>query len=92
MRITCDPAKRQRTLRERGLDMRRAKEIFAGYHFTRVDDRFDYGEPRFTTVGWLDSRLVVFVWTPRGTARRIVSMRHSHEREAKTLRQFLPEG
>ena len=69
MRITCDPAKRQRTLEERGLDMRRAKEIFAGYHFTRVDDRFDCGEPRFTTVGWLDSRLVVFVWTPRGTAR-----------------------
>jgi len=92
MRITCDPAKRQRTLQERGLDMRRAKEIFAGYHFTRVDDRFDYGEPRFTTVGWLDSRLVVFVWTPRGAARRIVSMRHCHEREAKTLRQFLPQG
>jgi uncharacterized protein len=92
MRITCDPAERQRTLEERGLDMRRAKEIFAGYHFTRVDDRFDYGEPRFTTVGWLDSRLVVFVWTPRGTARRIVSMRHCHEREAKTLRQFLPQG
>ena len=92
MRITCDPAKRQRTLQERGLDMRRAKEVFAGYHFTRVDDRFDYGEPRFTTVGWLDSRLVVFVWTPRGTARRIISMRHCHEREAKTLRQFLPQG
>jgi len=92
MRITCDPKKRQRTLKERGLDMRRAKEIFAGYHFTRVDDRFDYGEPRFTTVGWLDSRLVVFVWTPRGIARRIVSMRHCHEREAKTLRQFLPQG
>ena len=92
MRITCDPAKRQRTLQERGLDMRRAKEIFADYHFTRVDDRFDYGEPRFTTVGWLDSRLVVFVWTPRGVARRIVSMRHCHEREAKTLRQFLPKG
>ncbi len=92
MRITCDPAKRRRTLQERGLDMRRAEEIFAGYHFTRVDDRFDYGEPRFTTVGSLDSRLVVFVWTPRGTARRIVSMRHCHEREAKTLRQFFPKG
>ena len=91
MRITCDPAKRQRTLQERGLDMRRAKEIFAGYHFTRVDDRFDYGEPRFTTVGWLDSRLVVFVWTPRGTARRIVSMRHCHEREAKKVRTYLDQ-
>ena len=91
MRITCDPAKRQHTLQERGPDMRRAKEIFAGPHFTRPDDRFDYGEPRFITVGWLDARLVVFVWTPRGTARRIISMRHCHEREAKAIRPYFPE-
>jgi uncharacterized DUF497 family protein len=88
MRITCEPLKRQRTLAERGLDMRRAKEVFAGVHFTRADDRFDYGEPRFVTVGMLDSRLVVFVWTPRGSARRIISMRHCHEREAKRLRPY----
>ena len=88
MRITCDPAKRKRTLAERGLDMRRAKEVFAGTYFTRADDRFDYGEPRFVTVGMLDSRLVVFVWTPRGSARRIISMRHCHEREAKRLRPY----
>ena len=88
MRITCDSSKWQRTLAERGLDMRRAKEVFAGIHFTRADDRFDYGEPRFVTVGMLDSRLVVFVWTPRGSARRIISMRHCHEREAKRLRPY----
>jgi uncharacterized DUF497 family protein len=88
MRITCDAAKRRRTLAERGLDMRRAKEVFAGVHFTRADDRFDYGEPRFVTVGMLDSRLVVFVWTPRRSARRIISMRHCHEREAKRLRPY----
>jgi uncharacterized DUF497 family protein len=41
MRITCDPAKRQRTLAERGLAMRRAKEVFAEVPFTRADDRFD---------------------------------------------------
>jgi uncharacterized protein len=91
MRITCDSEKLQRTLQERGLDMRRAKEVFAGFHFTRADDRFDYGEPRFITVGWLDARLVVFVWTPRGTARRVISMRHCHEREAKTFRTHFPE-
>ena len=88
MRITCAPSKWQRTLAERGLDMRRAKEVFAGVHLARIDDRFDYGEPRFVTVGMLDSRLVVFVWTPRGSARRIISMRHCHEREAKRLRPY----
>jgi uncharacterized DUF497 family protein len=89
MRITSDRAKRAWTLEVRGLDMRRAKEIFAGVHLTRVDDRLDYGEPRFITAGWLDERLVVFVWTPRGVARRIISMRHCHEREAKRIRPHL---
>lgn len=89
MRITCDSAKRQQTQSERGLDMRRAKEVFAGPHLTRKDDRWEYGEPRYITVGWLDSRLVVFVWTPRGVARRIISMRHCHEREAKKVRPLL---
>lgn len=70
MRITCDPAKRQQTLDERGLDMRRAKEVFAGLHLTRKDDRWDYGEPRYVTVGWLDSRLVVFWRRGHSTAPR----------------------
>jgi uncharacterized DUF497 family protein len=43
------------------------------------------------TVGWLDSSLVVFVWTPRGSARRVISMRHCHEREAQKLRPHFPE-
>lgn len=33
------------------LDMLRASEIFAGLHLTRDDDRYDYGEPRFISVG-----------------------------------------
>ena len=41
MRITCDPAKRAQTMSERGLDLRRAGEVFAGPHFTRPDDRKD---------------------------------------------------
>jgi uncharacterized protein len=71
--------------------MRRAGEVFAGEHLTRLNDRLDYGGTRYVTAGWLDSRLVVFVWTPRGTARRIISMRHCHEREAKRLRPHLAD-
>ena len=91
MRITCNRAKREQTLLERGLDMLRAKEIFAGRHFTRPDVRHDYGEPRFITVGWLGERLVVFAWTPRGVARRVFHMRHCHEREAKKVRAHLDQ-
>ncbi len=36
---------------------------------------------RFITVGRLDVRLVVMVWTPRGEVRRIISMRKANDRE-----------
>jgi uncharacterized DUF497 family protein len=39
MRITCIAAKREKTFRERGLDFRRAREVFDGKHLTVVDDR-----------------------------------------------------
>ena len=58
--------------------------MFDGRHFTGQDSRQDYEEDRFITVGLLDTRLVVLVWTPRGEARRIISMRKANDRE-KTL-------
>jgi uncharacterized DUF497 family protein len=68
MRIEFDAAKRDQTLRERGLDMARADEIFAGATLTVSDDRRDYGEDRFITIGFLDARMVVAVWTARRAA------------------------
>jgi hypothetical protein len=64
MTITFDPSKRDLTLKHRGLDFARAGEVFAGQTATIVDDRFDYGETRFITAGYLDGRMVVTVWTP----------------------------
>jgi uncharacterized DUF497 family protein len=81
MDIDYDPVKRKRTLSERWLDFARASEIFAGHHFTAEDAREDYSEPRFITVGLVDDRMVVMVWTPRGKVRRIISMRKANERE-----------
>jgi uncharacterized protein len=82
VRITYDPKKRAKTLAERGLDFAAAASIFAGPHATAIDDRKDYGETRFITAGKLLGRIVVMVWTPRGTARRVISMRHCHGPEA----------
>jgi uncharacterized DUF497 family protein len=81
MKLTFDVAKRERTLAERGLDFARAGEVFAGVTVTRTDSRKDYGERRFVSVGNLDDRVVVIVWTSRGQARRIISMRKANERE-----------
>lgn len=86
MKITCDPAKREATLKERGLDFKDAAQVFAGRTFTLEDDRQDYGEKRFQTYGVLNGRIVVVVWTPREDARHVFSMRHCHEREARKFR------
>ena len=81
MAITYDPVKRDWTLRERGLDFEDAEEVFAGRVYQRRDDRHDYGETRYITIGSLRGRMVVVVWTPRGTNRRDISMRKANEQE-----------
>lgn len=76
MDVSFDPAKRDATLANRGLDYAEIE-----------DDRRDYGEQRYITAGYLDGRMVVMVWTPRGNTRRIISMRYAHEREAEHWRR-----
>ena len=71
MKVTWTEAKRVKTLQERGLDFARAGEVFAGLHATRTAHGGTGGESRFITAGFLDERLVVMVWTPRGVARHI---------------------
>jgi uncharacterized DUF497 family protein len=89
MRLTFDPAKREKTLAERGLDFDRAREVFEGVSVTTDDRRVDYGEHRSVTVGYLDGRVVVVVWTRRGQVRRIISMRKANEREIAKFAQDL---
>ena len=89
MRITFDAVKRNKTFIERGLDFARAGEIFEGLTITMPDQRQEYGEARFITAGWLDERIVIVVWTPRGIARRIISMRKANEREIERYGQSL---
>lgn len=78
MEISFDPAKRARTLRERGLDFADAEAVFASRSITVVDDRVDYGEQRFLTYGWLNDKAVAMEWTERPDGRRIISMRRMH--------------
>ena len=89
MKISFDPAKRDITLRERGLDFRDAGRIFAGKNATIPDLRREYGEVRFITAGYLDDRMVVLVWTPREKSRRIISMRYAHGKEESRWREHL---
>jgi uncharacterized DUF497 family protein len=97
MRITFDPVKREWTLRQRGLDFVDATAVFAGPTFTFEDDRLDYPEVRFVTVGLLAGRMIVLVWTPDPSvvddeSRRVISMRKANAREQRRLGQRLGQA
>lgn len=89
MRITYDAEKRAKTLAERGLDFEDAVHVFAGVTIEIEDDRKDYGETRLQTFGLLNDRLVTLIWTPRGDARHIISMRKCNDRERKRFEREL---
>jgi uncharacterized protein len=87
VKITFDPAKRGATLKHRGLDFADAAEVFAGDFVVIPDDRRHYRELRLISAGFLRGRMVVMVWTPRGDARHIISMRYCHGKEEKVWRK-----
>ena len=89
MRITFDPAKRDKTLQERGLDFADAEIVFEGVTLEIEDKRHDYGESRVICYGLLLGRMVVVGYTPRGTDRHVFSMRKANEREQNRIAPLL---
>ena len=88
MRISFDPAKRARTLAERGLDFADAAIDFAGVAVELEDTRRDYGETRIICYGRLQGRLVVVGYVPRGATQHIFSMRKANAREQERLAPY----
>jgi uncharacterized protein len=81
VKIVYDPAKRASNLKKHGLDFEDAADVFAGPTLDETDDRYDYGEERIRSLGFLGGALVSVVWTPRRGVRRIISMREANARE-----------
>lgn len=79
--IYYDPAKREATLERRGVDFNDAGVVFEGLAYEWLDDRIAYGETRIVSAGWLNGRMMIVVWTPRGEIRHVISMRKANARE-----------
>ncbi len=76
-----DKSKRQSNLRKHRLDFTNAAEVFAGLTFTFADERFEYGEDRYITLGLLKNTAVVIAHTERDEVIRIISMRKATKNE-----------
>ena len=81
MQFEWDEAKRQTNLHKRRLDFADAEIIFSGATFTVEDDRFEYGEDRYITLGLLKGQVIVIAHTERNELIRIISMRKATKYE-----------
>ena len=81
MKYEWDEAKRESDLAKHGIDFIGIEEVFAGETVTIFDDRFDYGEERFITLGLLNGRVVVIAHTETEEVIRIISVRKATKHE-----------
>ncbi|AZR95111.1 hypothetical protein BBB39_16125 [Bordetella trematum] len=81
MDITYDPAKNDKNIAERGLSF----ELAHGFEWNSAlvieDARQDYSEVRYQALGKIDERLYMLVFTVRGEAIRVISLRKANSRE-----------
>jgi uncharacterized protein len=79
--ITFDPKKSERNLRERGFGFEIAGSFDLSSANFRIDTRRDYGEVRTRAVGLIGDALYSLVFTMRGSALRVISLRKANRRE-----------
>lgn len=83
--FSWDEEKRQANLKDHGLDFVDAEKVFEGPTFTYEDDRFDYGEQRFMTLGFLGGIAVSIVHTETEDEIRVISFRKATANEEAIL-------
>jgi uncharacterized DUF497 family protein len=89
--LIWDDTKRKLNIKKHGIDFINAPMVFDSYTLTIEDDRFDYGEKRFVTVGILEKRIVVIVHTEDNDSIRIISIRRATKHEKKAYLSQIPD-
>ena len=82
MRYEYSLAKKAANLKKHGLNFDWAKRVIeGGQTVTFEDNRYDYGELRYITLGLLDGEVVVIASAESETTIRIISMRKAEQHE-----------
>jgi uncharacterized DUF497 family protein len=85
MRFTWDERKRRANLKAHGFDFRDTPRVFEGPTFTFEDDRFDYREQRFVSLGFLGGLTVSIVHTETPDRIHIIYFRRATRNEEAIL-------
>lgn len=82
--------KREQNYDKHSVDLLEAALIFEGPTLTRVDDRRDYGEVRYISLGLVDDVPYVVVHTERDGNTRLISARRGGRKDYETYKNRFP--
>ena len=84
MHFEWDEAKNESNIRRHGIDFADIPSMFLAPMLTDIDDRIDYSEERWISIGILVHGITVVVWTERaGDVIRIISARKANKDERR---------
>ena len=78
-----DEAKAQRNQEKHGVAFEVVHDFEWETALVLEDDRDDYGEDRYRSVGYIGTRLHALVFTFRGNTVRVISLRQATRREQR---------
>ena len=84
MRFEWDDKKRRANLAKHGIDFADLAPLFSGSTITLLDDRYDYGEFRFITLGVLNGIVMTVAHTETEEVMRIISARKATRYEEES--------
>ena len=83
MTIVYDPGKNEKNIALRDISFDQASEFDWSRALIVEDKRRDYREQRFQAFGFINERLHILVFTPRGEDTHVISLRKANKREVK---------
>ena len=87
MRFEWDENKSVINLQSHGIDFADVWRVFESERVIFLDDRFDYNELRFVTIGVLRERIITIVYTENNEITRIISVRKATKNEQRQYRE-----
>ena len=84
MKFEWDEAKRRTNLTRHGIDFADLEPVFENAPYTKLDDKYDYSERRFLTLGLLKGQVVAISHTGTDEITRVISARRASRNEEIT--------
>jgi hypothetical protein len=93
MTFEWDPEKNKANRIKHGISFERAIAIWESVHL-EVEDiaRSEEGEKRGATMGWVEGKLYLAIWTRRADKIRLISVRRARQNEERVFTEKIQDN